>query len=230
MTEKRTDRVACGREELLVSVLYNEATPEERAEFEAHRHRCAACDDEFAAFSTVREGLGQWELERIPHIKVEVRPSLVARLKQAFALLPATMRLATAGACALLVLAALNTEISVGNGGVTFRTGLRPPTTGAVQQSPAIDEARIEQMVAERVDASVRSQLVAYRAELENDLDELEVRLASTRSTDDVRRLTVQVAAQRKRIDELQRDLDRTAGYGGSDLFSVVLNPAEPGS
>lgn len=230
MTEKRTDRVACGREGLLVGVLYNEATPEERAEFEAHRHRCAACDEEFAAFSTVREGLGQWELERIPHIKVEVRPSLVARLKQAFALLPTTMRLATAGACALVVLAALNTEISVGNGGVTFRTGLRPSTTVAGGPSAAIDEARINQIVAERVDASVRSQLVAYREELESDLDEMELRLASTRSTDDVRRLTVQVAAQRKRIDELKRDLDRTAGYGGSDLFSVVLNPAEPGS
>ena len=39
-----------------------------------------------------------------------------------------------------------------------------------------------------------------------------------------------QVSAQQKRIERLQRDLDRTAGYGGSDLFSVVLNPSEPGS
>ena len=229
MSEKRTDRVACGREELLVGVLYNEATPEERAEFEAHRHRCAACDEEFAAFSAVREGLGQWELERIPHIKVEVRPSLVARLKQAFTLLPATMRLAAAGACALVVLAALNTEITVGNGGVTFRTGYGSAPQ-PVASSAGVDEERVRQIVAERVDDSVRSQLVAYREELEHDLDEMELRLASTRSTDDVRRLTVQVAAQRKRIDELKRDLDRTAGYGGSDLFSVVLNPAEPGS
>jgi hypothetical protein len=228
MTEKRKDRVACGREELLVSVLYNEATPEERAEFEAHRHRCAACDEEFAAFSTVREGLGQWELERIPHIKVEVRPSLVTRLKEAFALLPMTMRLAAAGACALVVLAALNTEVSVGNGGVTFRTGLGSAPVPAVQNA-AIDVERIDRIVAERVDASVRSQLAAYREELQSDLQAMEVRLSEAKSNGDVRRLTVQVAAQRKRIDELQRDLDRTAGYGGSDLFSVVLNPAEPG-
>jgi hypothetical protein len=71
---------------------------------------------------------------------------------------------------------------------------------------------------------------VAYRDELRGDLEALEVRLAGAKSNDDVRRLTVQVAAQRKRIDELQRDLDRTAGYGGSDLFSVALDPAEPGS
>ena len=228
MTDKRTDRVACGREQLLVGVLYNEATPEERAEFEAHRHQCAACDEEFAAFSTVRKQLEGWEVERIPHIRVEVRPGLAARLRQALALLPMSMRLAAAGACALVVLAAVNTEVSIGSGGLTLRTGFAPAAPAV--QSATVDQAEIERIVAERVDASVRSQLVAYRDELRGDLEALEVRLAGAKSNDDVRRLTVQVAAQRKRIDELQRDLDRTAGYGGSDLFSVALDPAEPGS
>src|SRR5262245_61397177 len=111
MTTKDNERGGCGQEELLVTVLYGEATPEERERFEAHRRGCATCDEEYASLSAVRKQLGGWELDAIPHIRVEVRPSLVERLKRAFVLLPMAARFAAAGACALLVLAVLNTEV-----------------------------------------------------------------------------------------------------------------------
>lgn len=234
MTTKDHERDGCGRGELLVTVLYGEATPEERAEFEAHRRGCAACEEEFSALAAVREELGGWELDAIPHIRVEVRPGLVARLKQAFTLLPVAARVAAAACCALLVLAALNTEVSVGGGGFSFRTHLLPraseSATTAIVAAPQLTEEQVRRIVAERVDANVREQLVAYREEMNARLGELETQLASARSSDDVKQLTVQVSAQRKRIERLQRDLDRTAGYGGSDLFSAVLSPGEPGS
>ena len=230
MTTNEEERGWCGQSELLVTVLYGEATPEERERFEAHRRACAACDEEFASFSAVRRQLGGWELEAIPHVRVEVRPGIVERLKRAFVLLPMAARIAAAGACALVVLAALNTEVSVGSGGVALRAHLLPSAPPPVVAGPQLSEADVRRIVAERVDASVREQLVAYRADMEAQLADMQTRLASAKSSDDVRRLTVQVSAQQKRIERLQRDLDRTAGYGGSDLFSVVLNPAEPGS
>lgn len=232
MTEKCRERMACGREELLVSVLYGEASAAEREAFEAHRRECAACDEEMQAFARVRDELGGWEIDAIPHIKVEVRPSMLERLRQALALLPTTMRLAAAGACALLLLAVFNTEISVGQNGVSFRTALwsQPAPPPVVAGGPQLSKEQIDQMISERVDQSVRAQMVAYKAEMEEHLKDMQTLLVSTQNDDDIKRLTVQVAAQRKRIEALQKDLDRTAGYGGSDLFSAVLTPAEPGS
>ena len=232
MTTKDNERGGCGQEELLVTVLYGEATPEERERFEAHRRECASCDEEFAGLSVVRKQLGGWELDAIPHIRVEVRPSLVERLRRAFALLPVAARVAAAGACALVVLAALNTEVAVGAGGVTFRTHLLPAASSpqTATAAPQLGEDDVRRIVAERVDASVREQLVAYQTEMKAQLADMQTRLASTKAPDDVRRLTVQVSAQQKRIERLQRDLDRTVGYGGTDLFSAVLGPGEPGS
>ena len=230
MTTNQKERGGCGQEELLVTVLYGEATPEERERFEAHRRACTACDEEFASLSAVRRQLGDWELDAIPHIRVEVRPSLVERLRRAFVLLPVAARVVAAGACALLLLAVFNTEVSVGSGGVTLRAHLlpvaAPPAPQPVAPTPQLSEDDVRRIVAERVDASVREQLAAYHTELAD----LRTELASAKSSDDVRRLTVQISAQQKRIERLQRDLDRTAGYGGSDLFSVVLSPSEPGS
>jgi DNA repair exonuclease SbcCD ATPase subunit len=93
---------------------------------------------------------------------------------------------------------------------------------------PGLTEEQVRQIVDERSQAQVRAQLAAYREQLDARLEEMRTELASTKSPGDVRALQVQLAAQRKRIEALQRDIDRTAAYGGSDLFSVVLNAPEP--
>jgi hypothetical protein len=208
-------------------VLYGEATETEREAFETHRRSCEACADEYAAFTSVREELRAWEVDAIPHIRLEVRPRFLERLRRAFALMPLAARLAAASACALLVLAVVNTEVTVGSGEVSIHVGLWPRPAAAAE--PRLTEEDMRRIVEERVDATVRSELAAYRGEMDTQLRELETRLASATSADDVRRLTVQVATQRKRIEQLQRDVDRTAGYGG-DLFGAVMSPREPGS
>lgn len=243
MTTKRTERDACERGDLLVTVLYGEATKAERAEFETHRNACTACAEEFVAFGGVRESLQGWELERVPEIRVEIRPGLWERVRQAFVILPPAAKWLAAGACAMLLLAVVNTDLSVGPNGVSFRTGLMPrasepvasgvASTGAPAASGTqvtVSAEDLDRMIAERTDAAVRLQLASYRTELDGELKSLQVQLVSANSIGDVQRLSKQVAAQRRKIDELEKDIDRTAGYGGSDLFSAVLSTPEPGT
>jgi hypothetical protein len=232
---ERKGESTCERGELLVSVLYGEATAEELALFEAHRRECASCDDEMAAFARVRDDLRGWELGAVPAIRVEVRPGFLERIARAFAILPLAARVATAGACALLLLAAVNTEVRFGDGGVSVRTALFAPApaaapveTAASDAAATLTEADVERIVAERTAEIVRAQFVSQRAELDAHLADLERQLVTARSTGDVKRLSVQVAAQRRKIDQLERDLDRSTGYGGGDLFGAALAPDEP--
>ena len=241
MTKDTREAGGCGREELLVTVLYGEASEREREEFASHRAACAACDEEFAAFSAVRGELRSWETGPVPRIRVEVRPGLVERIRRSFAILPVAARVAAAGASALLVLALFNAEVAVGpDGAVRFSASLLPRpeaaatevagTGGAPAAEVALSREQVERMIAERTDQAVRAQLASYRTELAADLEGLERQLVAGGQSEDVRRLAVQVKAQRRKIDQLERDLDRTAGYGGADLFSVVLSGQEAGN
>ena len=54
------DREDAAREEAIVSYLYGEASPDERAVFGAHLAECARCRAEVSAFEGVRTSLGQW--------------------------------------------------------------------------------------------------------------------------------------------------------------------------
>ena len=228
--KEREDLGGCGREELLVTVLYGEATATERTEFEAHRKACASCDEELTAFARVREELGGWELGPVPAIRVEVRPGFVERVRRAFSVMPAAARFAAAGACALALLAVLNTEVAIGPDGFRFSTGIVPKQTTQIVETEGVTAAQVEQIVAERADALVRTQLASYQKELDAQLAGLERQLVSAGSSDEVKRLAVQISAQRRKIDQLERDLDRAAGYGGADLFSMALGVPEPGS
>lgn len=242
MTNKRADREECGKGDLLVTVLYGEATRAERADFDAHASSCATCADELAAFGGVREALQGWDVERVPAIRVEVRPGFWERFRQALAILPSSAKWVAAGAAAMLLLAVANTNVSVGPNGVAFQTSLMPrgattaaPPTAAPSLATggtaiALTQEQLDRLIAERTDATVRVQLAQYRDDLDRDLKELQLQLVSAQSSGDVQRLSRQVAAQRRKIDELQRDIDQSAGYGGSDLFSAVLSQPEPGT
>jgi hypothetical protein len=230
----------CGNEELLVSVLYDEATAGQRAELETHMRSCDSCRADFAAFREVRGDLKRWEAGPVPRVTVEIKPGFAERLRQAFALLPSWGRLAAAGACALLVLSVLNADVSVGPNGFRFSTSLVPRGSGEVvagERLPAPasgdltpeQEEHINQLVAERCDAQLRERLATAQAELKSELDVLQKELATAHSSE-LRQMAARVEAQRRKIDSLQRDIDRQAGYGGSDLFSMVLNDPQPGS
>jgi hypothetical protein len=242
MEKQNRNSAECDRGELLVSVLYDEASPAERVEFEAHARACASCGDELAAFQRVRGELRGWEVGALPGIRIEIRPGFLERLRQAFAVLPAWARLAAAGACALVVLAALNTRVSVGPGGVSFQASLVPPAAatpvtpaGQPPASPtatqvALTDEQIRKLVVDRCDEVLRARLDEQRVVLSTELDQIQRQL-STAQTAELRQMAARLAAQRRKIDDLQRDLDRQAGYGGADLlFSAVGSEPVPGS
>src|ERR1044072_8835068 len=104
----------CERAGDLVSVLYGEATERERREFEVHAKQCATCREEYAAFTQVREAVGEWRDEALsgfvssPVVAAPPRKSAVAALRQFFDLSPLWMKGAVGFAavvfCVLVVL------------------------------------------------------------------------------------------------------------------------------
>ena len=209
MTTKRTERDACERGDLLVTVLYGEATKAERAEFEAHRAGCTVCAEDFAAFGEVRQSLQGWEVERVPEIRVEIRPSLWERVRQSFVMLPTSARWVAAGACAMLLLAVVNTDLNVGPNGVSFRTGLipRPAESSVVRVVPNGDSVlptpvgsgmavtltaeQLDRLIAERTDAVVQAQLA-----FAGDAGLLDVHVQAERAAVELRRADVHQEGQ----------------------------------
>ncbi|MCA1631546.1 MAG: zf-HC2 domain-containing protein [Acidobacteria bacterium] len=184
----------CGRGEQLVGYLYGEATRDERAGFEQHLSQCAACRDEMAAFTQVRQSVGEWRAELLTRapgvVAADVIPAAAptttldaapARrtawdaLREFFALSPAWLRFGSAAAaavvCALAALALFNVEVRSENGSLSVRTGVgraAPALNDAAQPRNGGDggAAQLSQLIAER-DAAVR-QLEDARAQLED--------------------------------------------------------------
>lgn len=58
---------SCAFGEMLIAVLYHEATAQEIADFESHLKHCGECGDELAAFGTLRSAVSEWrEIEFAP--------------------------------------------------------------------------------------------------------------------------------------------------------------------
>src|SRR5436853_7355029 len=68
----------CNMREMLVSYLYDEATPEETRRVESHLTECAQCNDEITAFGRVRDMLQQWELSDLPVVRIAVQQKISA--------------------------------------------------------------------------------------------------------------------------------------------------------
>src|ERR1044072_928098 len=104
----------CERAGDLVSVLYGEATERERREFEVHAKQCATCREEYAAFTQVREAVGEWRDEALrgfvssPVVAAPPRKAVRGALRQFFDLSPLWMKGAVGFAavvfCVLVVL------------------------------------------------------------------------------------------------------------------------------
>jgi Putative zinc-finger len=115
MMKEMNNPATCERADDLVSVLYGEASEREQREFEFHVKQCASCRAEFAAFTEVREAIGEWRDEALngfvssPVVAAPSRKSAVAALRQFFDLSPLWMKGAVGFAalvfCVLVVLA-----------------------------------------------------------------------------------------------------------------------------
>lgn len=130
------------REELLVSHLYDELAPAERADFERHLRACAVCRDELGALGAVRGGLVSWTPpETAGRLAGDVvaPPGSRAAAVSVFRDMPVWVRAAAAVLIVGLSAGAANLEISRTVTGFSIRTGWHHPvvTDSAAVAAPA---------------------------------------------------------------------------------------------
>ncbi|HSO74030.1 MAG TPA: zf-HC2 domain-containing protein [Blastocatellia bacterium] len=222
-------RKNCGMHEALVSYLYNEAAPEERRSVEVHITQCSACKQELVAFEQVRGMLQQWQIDEMPVVRVvsEPRRSALEVLRELFGLTPVWAKALATMAIAMLVLAVMGTEVSIGRGGLSARVDLlhrgsrvEAPLIGAsVDGSMSADN--IEQLRA-LVNSMVLDTDLRQREDLKAQLVGLETQLSKTRSSDLIK-LTQRIQEHQARLKTIERDIDRREGLDLTDiLFSEV--------
>lgn len=229
----------CNMHEAVVAYLYDEATPEERALINAHLTECASCEQELQAFERVRTMLQQWQIDDLPVVRVVTdrssKKSMLNVLKELFWVTPIWAKALGAVAMAILLLAVMGTDVSVGSGGVSFHADLfRNHATVAnnandVKKSPAAENS-IEQVRTEL--RSLVNQLITdgkrqQKEEIKLQLVGLESQLQNMRSAD-LAKLATRIQEHQQRLKTLEQDIDRREGLDLTDiLFSEVSKPTE---
>lgn len=225
--------------EAVVAYLYDEATPEERSLVNAHLTHCATCEQELKAFERVRSMLQQWQIDDLPVVRVVTdrasQKSMLTVLKELFTVTPIWAKALGAVAAAMLLLAIMGTDVSVGSGGVSFHADLFRNRTAVainandVKKSPASDTG-IEQVRTEL--RSLVNQLIAdgerqQKEEIKLQLVGLESQLQNMRSAD-LAKLATRIQEHQQRLKTLEQDIDRREGLDLTDiLFSEVSKPTE---
>lgn len=237
MNEKQN---TCDMHEALIAYLYDEATPEESTLVNSHIARCVSCEQELRAFECVRTTLQQWQIDDLPVLRVVTdRPanqrSMLATLKELFSITPIWAKAAGAVAMAMLLLAIIGTDVSVGSGGVSFHADLlrRSRTVEAGNASEgkksALNDGNIEQVRTEL--RGLVNQMIAdgerqQKEELKLQLVGLESQLQNMRSAD-LAKLATRIQEHQLRLKTLEQDIDRREGLDLTDiLFSEVSKPA----
>ncbi len=107
-----TEQINCGKKDLLMAILYNEATAVERKDFESHQLQCADCRLELNSFKHTRAEMSTWQLPFTPAIQVTIPRTAMDALREFFILVPTWFKvgsgLAAATAAALLFFAIAN--------------------------------------------------------------------------------------------------------------------------
>lgn len=227
----------CDMHEALVSYLYDEATPEESGLVEQHLRECAACKDKLHSFERVRGMLQQWQIDDLPVVRVVAERvsserSMLSVLKELVSVTPIWAKALGAVAMALMVLAIIGTDISVGNGGFSFRADLlRRNRTIQASNAPSLAPSNGSDI--EQVRADLKgfvNQLIAdserhQRDEIKAQLVSLESQLQTMHSAD-LTKLSTRVQEQHARLKTIEQDIDRREGLDLTDiLFSDVSRP-----
>ena len=148
----------CERADDLVSVLYGEAGERERRDFEFHLKQCGTCRAEFAAFTQVRESIGEWRADALTgfvptHPAIAPQKSAVVAWQQFFDLSPLWLKGAVGfAAVAFCVLAAL----------AVFRSGAPDKPAPVAETNPAAvySEEDLRRAVEEALASQQREQPV----------------------------------------------------------------------
>jgi hypothetical protein len=216
----------CKMHEALMSVLYDEATPQETANVRAHLAECSSCRCEFDEFEQVRGMLRQWQLDEAPVVRLATQPprrSSVEILKELLGL-PVWIKSLGVAAAALLVFAASGTEVSITRDGFTLKANLFR-AGGSDQHQPPLSQSELKAMVREMIAQSAagqKSELQAELARIESDLQ--------TAHSSDLARLSASIKQYRARLDTLERDIDRREGLDLADILIGGPGPERSGS
>jgi len=181
-TPKTHTPSGCGREEELISYLYDEASPAERAAFERHLDECAACRHELLAFERVRHDLSAWQLPLAPRVEIAPQRGKLELLRELLGLFPiwaqALTALGTVAALALVAIALTGTSIRFGKDSVMVSststskaTAPQPTATPMIAQAltPVEIKAIVDQAVAQaqaQAQENTRAQLASLEARL----------------------------------------------------------------
>jgi len=217
--------------EALVSYLYDEATAEETRSVESHLKQCSACGEELEAFERVRSMLQQWQLDDMPIVRIAPpaqRRSALTVLKELFTLAPIWVKGLGVLTAAMLVLAIIGADISIGRDGFHMRAHL---LTGKAESgrgqfianrdsgqpgsaTAPMTESQLKEMISRMVADSERQ----HARDLELKLVKLESGLKNSHSAD-VARLYARVHEQHERIKAIENDIDRREGLGLTDIL-----------
>lgn len=227
---------ACGMHDMLVSYLYNEATPDEARHFETHLNDCAACKKELTDFGRVRDQLQHWQVTDLPIVRVvadpqPVRRSFLAVLKELFTDMPVWAKAAGVAAMALMVMAVTGTRLSIGRDGVSFSASLLGREPVVEQAAPAARPPQVQYASAEQLE-QLRANLSALVAQkiIESERqqkDELRAQFISLQSelqnmrSADLAKIVTRVQEHQSRLKNIERDLDRREG---SDLTDILFS------
>ncbi|HKG23314.1 MAG TPA: zf-HC2 domain-containing protein, partial [Blastocatellia bacterium] len=213
----------CHMYEALMSYLYDEATPEEIRRVEYHLTECSSCKQDLTAFGQVRSMLQQWQVDDSPFVRISAasdgrpRRSPLEAFKSLLSVTPVWGRAFGALAMAVLVLAVMGTEVSVGRNGASIKANLfrwnnAPQIAGGPAADP--DQARLEEIRAELknvVNSMIAENERQQKEELKARLVSLESQLQTAHEAD-LAKLAARIQEQRARLKSLERDIDRREG------------------
>lgn len=193
----------CGKKELLMAFLYNEVSPVERRDFEAHQLQCADCRLELNSFKHTRAEMNTWQLPFTPSINVTIPRTAMDAFREFFTLVPTWFKvgsgLATATAAALVFLAVMNIGSKINPIQATAQVETTNPAlpVSSVQNNFTREEA--EQMIQEAVSKSQMQSLQETKLQLAN----LETKLTSAHQSD-LKNATLRMKKQQqKTLDAL---------------------------
>jgi hypothetical protein len=158
----------CHRKDDLVTYLYDEATPAERASFEAHLNECAPCSEELNAFGRVRDELTTWQVGFAPRTELVLPRGRMEVLREFITLFPVWARslgvVGVAAAAILLALSVASARISVNKGawGISFGSA---STRAEPQGVTAPTQQEIESLVKNAVAAEREKMQQDYQAQ-----------------------------------------------------------------
>lgn len=198
----------CGRKEDLVTYLYGEAHPTERASFESHLDYCDGCRNELTAFGRVRRDLDAWQLGQVARSEIVLRRSRLDILRELVGMFPAWARgAAFVGAAAAVLLVSLSiagARINLKDGDFVVSFGR---TSNGSSLDPAVSSEDVGRLVQnavaeerEKMEERYNARLASFKNQLDAD-HQAELRAARAEQQEQLRAARVTMQQEMRRFN-----------------------------